>query len=114
RAGPRRDRARREGQGHVAAGRDRLAGLAPVRRHHPDGGRAVTAVGPVHRPRLGSPAHRALYGWQERAECRGEELEMFFSADHEAEAKAVCGWCPVRDECLDWAIELNTSHGVYG
>lgn len=74
----------------------------------------MTAVGPVHRPRLGSPAHRALYGWQERAECRGEELEMFFSADHEAEAKAVCGWCPVRDECLDWAIELNTSHGVYG
>lgn len=74
----------------------------------------MTAVGPVRRPRLGSPAHAALYGWQSRAECRGEDTEMFFSTDHEDEAKAVCGWCPVRGECLDWAIGLNTSYGVYG
>jgi len=74
----------------------------------------VSAVGPVRRPRLGSPAHRALYGWQERAECRGEDVEMFFAPGREDEAKAVCGWCPVRGECLDWAIALNVRYGVYG
>jgi WhiB family redox-sensing transcriptional regulator len=74
----------------------------------------VTAVGPVRRPRLGSPAHAALFGWQSRAECRGEDLALFFDPDRQAEAVEICGWCPVRDECLDWAIGLNIGYGVYG
>jgi WhiB family redox-sensing transcriptional regulator len=74
----------------------------------------VTIADPVRRPRPGGPAHAALFGWQSRAECRGEDLALFFDPDREAAAKEVCGWCPVRDECLDWAIGLNIGYGVYG
>ena len=30
------------------------------------------------------------------------------------EAKAVCRACPVRDQCLDWALEQGIDHGVWG
>lgn len=30
------------------------------------------------------------------------------------EAKAVCGTCIVRAECLTWALEHNERHGVWG
>lgn len=29
-------------------------------------------------------------------------------------AKRICGGCPVRDECLDYAIRNNERHGVWG
>ncbi len=29
-------------------------------------------------------------------------------------AKAVCRACPVRRECLDWAVEANERAGVWG
>jgi hypothetical protein len=36
--------------------------------------------------------------------------------DHEeiAEAKELCGWCPVRRECLDFALENVLKEGVWG
>jgi len=30
------------------------------------------------------------------------------------EAKRVCGACPVRAECLDWAVETRQDAGVWG
>jgi len=29
-------------------------------------------------------------------------------------AKAVCAQCPVRSECLEWALETAQPHGVWG
>jgi WhiB family redox-sensing transcriptional regulator len=29
-------------------------------------------------------------------------------------AKAICGLCPVRQECLEWALQVNEEHGVWG
>ncbi|MGC4972504.1 WhiB family transcriptional regulator [Streptomyces sp. DT199] len=36
--------------------------------------------------------------------------------DHEAiaEAKELCGWCPVRRDCLDFALENVLNEGVWG
>lgn len=45
--------------------------------------------------------------WREKAVCRGR-TELFFvdRGDHRraAEAKALCNTCPVRSECLEYAL----------
>jgi len=59
--------------------------------------------------------------WRSRAACRSVDPDLFFpSADsgpayavQVAEAKAVCGRCPVRDECLVEAIE-RLPYGIAG
>jgi WhiB family transcriptional regulator, redox-sensing transcriptional regulator len=53
--------------------------------------------------------------WVERAACAGAPLEWFFSADVAVlkVGRAVCGVCPVRAECLDWAVETG-QRGLWG
>lgn len=29
-------------------------------------------------------------------------------------AKAICAQCPVRRQCLEWALETHQPHGVWG
>lgn len=55
-------------------------------------------------------------GWQARGECRNHEPELWFSLSAEgvAEAKAVCRDCPVRAECLDWAVANRPAGGIWG
>jgi WhiB family transcriptional regulator, redox-sensing transcriptional regulator len=63
-------------------------------------------------------------GWQFRAACRGEDAALFFGPSHferreqkevrEAQAKLICTRCPVRIECLDYAISIREPHGVWG
>ena len=48
--------------------------------------------------------------------CRSEDPELYFAespTDVEL-AKAICQGCPVRAECLAWALEANQDHGVWG
>jgi len=61
--------------------------------------------------------------WQDRAACRGMDGRLFFALDHEARperqirearAKAVCQQCPVRVQCLDYALENSIRHGIWG
>ena len=57
--------------------------------------------------------------WQALARCNdgtGSMVELFFSEqlDDIAAAKAFCGGCPVRDECLDGARERREPWGVWG
>lgn len=54
--------------------------------------------------------------WQNEARCREHDPELFFSAGSRSErrAKAICGRCPVREECLSFAIESGTDFGVWG
>jgi WhiB family redox-sensing transcriptional regulator len=59
--------------------------------------------------------------WRERAACRHSDPDLFFpngttgSALVEIRAaKALCGTCPVRDRCLQFALETNQEDGVWG
>ena len=58
--------------------------------------------------------------WLDRAICRGDP-ELFFPVGNRGPAllqteaaKAVCTRCPVRAQCLLWALETNQETGVWG
>jgi WhiB family redox-sensing transcriptional regulator len=66
--------------------------------------------------------------WQDRALCAQTDPEMFFQEKGASTrpAKSVCngtpqtddtpgtGPCPVRTECLEYALDRDERHGVYG
>jgi WhiB family redox-sensing transcriptional regulator len=54
--------------------------------------------------------------WFELARCRGVDPNLFFPERGEslAAAKAVCAECPVRAECLGWALTEGEKFGVWG
>ena len=62
--------------------------------------------------------------WQVRAACRGHSAAIFFAPTHferkearvarERQAKAVCAMCPVRKECLNYALRIHEPHGIWG
>lgn len=49
--------------------------------------------------------------WRVYAACDLDVAEAFFDPDREAEARAICGDCPVRREC---AADASTAHPAYG
>ncbi len=54
--------------------------------------------------------------WMEKAACKGVGPELWFplgKADT-TEAKAVCADCPVREECLEYALRFRIKVGVWG
>ncbi|QKW23989.1 WhiB family transcriptional regulator [Kitasatospora sp. NA04385] len=60
-------------------------------------------------------------GWRDRAACLREDPELFFpvgvagSALRQIEcAKDVCRRCPVREQCLRWALDNGQDSGVWG
>ena len=66
---------------------------------------------------------RPNWGWQDAAACRGEDLMIFFGPDgerqperdiRERKAKAICASCPVRIECLNYALRRDERFGVWG
>ncbi len=63
------------------------------------------------RPLLQTPVE-----WFADAACRGESTDVFFpSSDAQAQAaKQICGACPVREECLEFALESRPADGVWG
>lgn len=48
--------------------------------------------------------------------CRGADTNLFFphAGHHPARALAICGRCPHRAECGDWAIDTGQAFGVWG
>lgn len=65
--------------------------------------------------------HAAGGDWRHRAACVEEDPELFFpvgtsgpAVEQAAEAKLVCSDCPVRSECLAWALATGQDHGVWG
>jgi WhiB family transcriptional regulator, redox-sensing transcriptional regulator len=64
------------------------------------------------------PAHRrgADATWMTRARCRGMNPAVFFPTDgagFEA-ARRVCLDCPVRVECLEYALANHIDQGAWG
>lgn len=59
--------------------------------------------------------------WRARAICRDENPELFFphgthgaARAQLAAAKYVCSSCPVREDCLSWAMDNGEIDGVWG
>jgi WhiB family transcriptional regulator, redox-sensing transcriptional regulator len=54
--------------------------------------------------------------WQTHAECRGADPDLFFPTQGEATApaKAVCAACPVRIDCLEYAMSNRITFGIWG
>src|ERR1039458_1461903 len=54
--------------------------------------------------------------WHQQALCRGEGVAMFVrapKADY-GRLRAVCGACPVRTECLEFALADDSLIGLWG
>lgn len=66
----------------------------------------------------------ATGAWQLRAACRGPESTWFYPPAsgerreqrelREAKAKRMCASCPVRTECLEYALDIKEPHGIWG
>lgn len=59
--------------------------------------------------------------WRREAACKDLDPNLFFpigvtgpAVDQIAAAKSICSQCPVRGECLDFAITTNQEFGVWG
>ncbi|MFF3849194.1 WhiB family transcriptional regulator [Streptomyces sp. NPDC002328] len=59
--------------------------------------------------------------WRQHAVCRHEDPDLFFPIGttgpallQTEQAKAVCRRCPVREPCLEWAMETDQTLGVWG
>jgi WhiB family transcriptional regulator, redox-sensing transcriptional regulator len=61
--------------------------------------------------------------WRSRAVCGDARAWLFFGpdgegpadrADRESRAKGICASCPVRAECLDYALNNRVRYGVWG
>jgi WhiB family transcriptional regulator, redox-sensing transcriptional regulator len=59
--------------------------------------------------------------WRDQAACRHEDPELFFPIGTSGpalmqteQAKAVCARCPVREQCLEWALDHGEILGVWG
>ncbi|MFF7335382.1 WhiB family transcriptional regulator [Streptomyces sp. NPDC008150] len=59
--------------------------------------------------------------WRDLAACQNEDPELFFppgegaSSQHQInQATSVCARCPVREACLQWALDTRQDIGVWG
>ena len=54
--------------------------------------------------------------WQRGARCRGMRPAEFFPSDGLGveRARAICARCPVRVECLEFALANRIDDGVWG
>lgn len=65
---------------------------------------------------LAETAEHADPDWYERALCAQTDPEAFFpeKGGSTREAKKVCAVCPVRAECLAYALEHDERFGIWG
>lgn len=63
------------------------------------------------------------WAWQQKGLCREVTSDIFFYEDQErgenkqariSQARAICSICPVKNECLEFSIRTNQSHGMWG
>ena len=59
-------------------------------------------------------------GWQDNAGCKGMSLDVFFDDEPKTMHKSaqiaikICNDCLVKQECLDYALEMNITAGIFG
>jgi len=62
--------------------------------------------------------------WQRFAACKGPHADLFYPpntverreerARREADAKSICAECPVIEECLEHALSIGETYGIWG
>lgn len=54
--------------------------------------------------------------WQQEALCAQTGADFFFPEPGSSvrEAKRICGMCPIRSACLDYALDNDERFGVWG
>lgn len=62
--------------------------------------------------------------WQMKGLCRGNHSYLFFPPStverkeererREIKAKAICTVCPVKGDCLEFALEIKEPYGIWG
>ena len=64
----------------------------------------------------GDDAADGLLSWQDQALCAQTDPEAFFpeKGGSTRDAKRVCGSCPVRQECLEYALSNDERFGIWG
>jgi WhiB family redox-sensing transcriptional regulator len=74
-------------------------------------GRPFGPQGPtIHIPNL------PPQGWVRRAACAGHDPEHWYVPEHAnySYARPICATCPVRTDCLDWAMRAGEYQGMWG
>jgi WhiB family redox-sensing transcriptional regulator len=63
----------------------------------------------------------ADYSWRAHALCRDTDPDLFFPVGTTGHAlvqidraKEVCGECPAKIDCLEFALETNQDSGIWG
>jgi WhiB family transcriptional regulator, redox-sensing transcriptional regulator len=66
-------------------------------------------------------ATKAISSWWDLAACRSADPELFFPISitgagraEVTRAKALCARCPIREQCLDYALDSHQVYGVWG
>ena len=98
-----------------------MAGHDLGHRFSDAGPQMVIVYAPDHRPVATIPVpHAERSGWMLRGACRTEDPELFFPISaagpglaQVSSAKAVCGRCPVRANCLSYAL-ITRPDGIWG
>lgn len=92
--------------------------LAPAMHLDPPMSNAPLPIHTLTHPPL-RPADAT--NWRSHAACLTHDPELFFPVGTAGptltqieEAKQVCSECPVRTQCLQWAVEMEMKHGVWG
>ena len=54
--------------------------------------------------------------WRDRAACKGADLDAFFPRHGHipTEVKELCATCPVKQNCLDFAVKNRIVDGYWG
>jgi len=66
------------------------------------------------------PVSRIGTRWRDHASCRSTGTHLFFPEQESAAfegveaALALCRQCPVKNACLQFALETKQEHGIWG
>lgn len=70
---------------------------------------------------MGRPVTQIDISWMRDAICTTDDHDLFFPEGRTgcygvdfAPAIVICRGCPVRRQCLDFALANNIEHGVWG
>ena len=68
-----------------------------------------------------NPEQAGGRNWRDRAACRDTDPELFFpegtsgpALRQTSAAIQVCEPCPVRAQCLSWALDRGYDYGIWG
>jgi len=75
------------------------------------------------RPTINIKAIDSNWVWQSQGACKDMDTGLFFYEDNERgpdkearieAAKAICAGCPVKVDCLEFALQIKEDYGIWG